>query len=691
MADLSQYTDEDLEAIANGSTAPDYSGYSDSELMKIAGINDRTDPLATVAGSAADMMTFGLADPFNAAGLAAIDKLRGSDKSYGELYDQRLAEEKAIDAAQFQDSPISSAAGTALGFTGSLLPATAGVKAAMTPKQKLFQAMKNNAKIGGTIGGLTGAAYAKGDAEERLKEGLYGVGIGTTTGAVLPPALGTKVGRYIALPAAGAGAGALMSGGGLLPTLGGAAAGLAALKAPAAVKEIYSRITTPAEELSENVANKKIAQALQRDKISTQEAKDKLADIGEEGAIADVGGENIYGLARGTTGRPGEGRETASKFLKERQEGQYLRAEEGVQKGLGSKNFYDEELALEAQQKAASPLYQEAYSANQDIVSPEINRILKTPAGKAALADAKTRMQNDLSLMGVPDKELAEQMKILGMKGGASKGLKLRTLDYVKKAYDAQVTKALREGDYDAYRSLRKQRSTLLRELDAADKTGKYAKARDTWGGAERTKEALDDGTRFIREDAEITSRELREMSSSEREMFRIGAAKALRDIIYNTPDGADVAKRIFASPAKREKLQAIFPNKKAYEEFEKSMRSEMRMFETKGKVLGGSPTQPRQEEATEAAKAVGLLAASKSPVTSILRYMAEKAQQGTLSDMDRKFIAQKLFSKDQKENEKTLVAIENLLSGKPREEMIGFPLGLTGQTAGAIERTRND
>jgi len=135
--------------------------------------------------------------------------------------------------------------------------------------------------------------------------------------------------------------------------------------------------------------------------------------------------------------------------------------------------------------KAAEPLYAEAFNANKDIVSPEVNRILATPAGRRALNSAAEKMQNDMTLMGAPSQELAEQAKLAGTyepgTGGISQGLKLRTLDYVKRSLDDQIGAAIKGGNNDDARILTGLKSQLVAALDSADKTGTYAKARSTF------------------------------------------------------------------------------------------------------------------------------------------------------------------------------------------------------------------
>ena len=152
--------------------------------------------------------------------------------------------------------------------------------------------------------------------------------------------------------------------------------------------------------------------------------------------------------------------------------------------------------------EAASPIYQEAFAANKDVASNAIDRILLTPAGKEALAIARERMQNRMSLMATPDPELTEQMRLMAEVGkmekvpiGVSKGLKLQTLDLVKQSMDDMIAAAQKAAEAGQGRSgvageIRALKNGLLAELDRLDATAKagpvamkadgglYAKAR---------------------------------------------------------------------------------------------------------------------------------------------------------------------------------------------------------------------
>ena len=174
--------------------------------------------------------------------------------------------------------------------------------------------------------------------------------------------------------------------------------------------------------------------------------------------------------------------------------------------------------ANKARADAASPLYKEAFSANKDMASPVIDRILATPAGKDALAGARERMQNRMSLMATPDADLTDQMRLLAEIGkmekvpiGVSKGLKLETLDLVKQELDDMINQAKLAaqngtGRAGVARDLTELKQGLVRQLDELDETAKagpnstkpeggaYARARAAYGGASAEVDTAKDG-----------------------------------------------------------------------------------------------------------------------------------------------------------------------------------------------------
>lgn len=172
------------------------------------------------------------------------------------------------------------------------------------------------------------------------------------------------------------------------------------------------------------------------------------------------------------------------------QSGQLVDAIQNTSKGLAQGSYDDlaQQLMAGAKESAgkitsglkdkAGPLYNEAFQANKSIASPELDRILETPAGKKALAQARSILQNEGTRLGIPDKELGEIARELGIKskGGIASGLKLQTYDLIKRGLDDMISNEISRstpGTTSATaRGLQSLKSRLVSELDKLDVTG---------------------------------------------------------------------------------------------------------------------------------------------------------------------------------------------------------------------------
>lgn len=680
-------------------------------------------------GSATDMMTFGLSKPFNAAIMAGItDPIAGAitgdeekyGGSFGDRYDRNMQRQMMESQAAGEAHPIASGAGDVAGLVGSM--GAAAPKALEAGAEKVIpsviDAMKQNAKVGAAIGGANALGYSEGDADERISAGVKGAVTGATLGAIVPPALMTKTGRAIAIPAAGAAAG-YMLGGDTSSAGAGLALGIATLKSPEAIRALYGYLTQNADERLQAAALKKVQQNFGRDNLTIDEAKNLLASMGDKATIADIGGENTLGLARSTAGVPGEAKEAITKFLNTRQTGQSKRIEESLKKGMGSySNFYDvEENLIASQAERASPLYAEAFKRNKVVDAPIINRIMKTPAAKEALAIAQKTMSDKMKLMSAIDPELTKQARLTGSvtKGGVGKGFKLETLDQVKKSLDTMY-KTMSQSDNAAIRSraggVKDLKNSLLKALDEADVTatrdasgkitspGLYKQARSVWADDESMKEALAAGRKFVAEDADLTVRQLKGMTDGEKEMFRVGASRALQDKIRTTAYGSDAVKNIFGSPeqlfgspAKRDRLMAVFPTKEAFLQFEKEMMAEAKMYATRAHVLPrqGSKTQPALAEEADLGISPALENAAKGNwYNAGKEVFMSFLDRYKMSPEVRNLIGQKLFTDDPVANAQTLKLLQELEQAEQQKALgqgLQMPAiaGQTGRGAGLL------
>jgi len=82
-------------------------------------------------------------------------------------------------------------------------------------------------------------------------------------------------------------------------------------------------------------------------------------------------------------------------------------------------------------------------------------------------------------------------------------------------------------------------------------------------------------------------------LSDSEKEGFKIGVYDAVRTNVNKGADGADVLRRIWGSPEKRDQL-SVFLGQDAFQDLSQQLLRERIIRQTDVRMMGGSQTQPR-------------------------------------------------------------------------------------------------
>lgn len=355
-----------------------------------------------------------------------------------------------------------------------------------------------------------------------------------------------------------------------------------------------------------------LEQRLEKDRMTPAHATTAVEHLGAEGkpvTVMDVGGPATARLARTVATLPGQGSGDLVDFLGQRQADQGARIVSDIKGKLGDGSGLSElvdHLSAD-QENNASPLYKGAFKANQNVASPEIDQILETPAGKVALKSAAAKMRNDRTLAGVPDAELRDQAYDTGQytpgSGGIASGLKMRTLDYVKRSLDDQIGAAQRAGENDNVRILTGMKNSLVKELDEADVTaragpnstkpegGLYAQARRAYAEPAQIKDAIEAGRNFTSvADPDELAGIVRKIPEAQRPYFQIGAARKLTDLINSVSVRRDAVARVFGSPTMRAQIDVVF-GPGATEDFAKAMTTERGMSSTNRFVTGNSTT----------------------------------------------------------------------------------------------------
>ncbi|NUB07007.1 hypothetical protein FW320_12580 [Azospirillum sp. Vi22] len=352
------------------------------------------------------------------------------------------------------------------------------------------------------------------------------------------------------------------------------------------------------------LAQQKVAQALERDGMTPQQVQETLRQLGPEAFIADAAGDNTLSLARVAASTPGKAKTTASEALSARQEGQGSRILGKAEQTLDNTgNFYDNVDDLLARREAAAkPLYDRVMRPENLVPEEKFAPLASDPFLSKTIKGVKG---DDLyGMADLPDSSLP-------------------VLDAVKKRLDDQIEAARRAGENNRARLLQERKSALVTATDEA--FPEYAQARAAWEGPTRALDALNKGREFIKSDAEITAKEIAKLTDTDREFFKAGVVRQIRDILYNTPDGADAVKRLFGNKMKREKLEAAFPDKAAFFDFQRAMNSEAMFYKTNSAIQAGSRTAPMLMEAADA---------TQSPLPSVLMKAATGNKLGALMDI---------------------------------------------------------
>lgn len=576
--------------------------------------------------------TFGFADELTDRIGAGIASLATGEK-YGDLLKEARGMSKERMAQQVEQNPATSIAAN---IGGALLTGGAGATT------KAGTATANMLRTGGL-----GARIGKGALAGAASGGLYGAGA-------------SDEGQRLE----GAGQGALLGGvvGGAIPV-----AGAAVKKAfNAGLNKAAQSTATASGEIQKESLSKplqKVYDRLRADYPDQTEFESVLASLGssKDKALIQAGGKRVANLGMGSAQYP-SGAAKAGEFFDEATGIAPEKLKSTLAKTVSPSTNYssDVDQLIEVGRAKASPLYNQAFKSNQSVQSPVINKILQTPEGKTALGEAVKNMQNEMARVAKPDAEMAAMVKELsdiGMmdsaEGGVAKGLKLKTLDYVKRSMDDTVKKAIRAGDDGEVRRITQLKNTLISEIDKSDKSGLYAKARSASGDYLSTQKAMEDGLSFLKDDVENISRRMKNMGSAEKQAYRAGVVKTLRNEIDGKYDGQNVA-RLFQKPATRQKLQDLL-SAKDYARLLDEAKVTDDIYKLRNQIVGGSPTAGKQVAAKEFQQAGqdiavdlatgGYVRAGMKTVSSIAKKMFDG-----LSDQSAKEVAELLYTKDPKQ-----------------------------------------
>jgi hypothetical protein len=363
-----------------------------------------------------------------------------------------------------------------------------------------------------------------------------------------------------------------------------------------------------------------VKEALKSDVGSVDEAINTvLQNSGKPYTLADIG-PNTRAYLDAVSLIPSPAKQTAKKFLEQRDKGISARLTSDLQEAFGSKaSFFDEFNALKtARTDLGKKMYANAF--NKQV---PVNRELTDLLGRPSVQQAYARGINIAQEKGikVPNVSVNAQGQLVTAENKLVDKVDTEFLHYVKMGLDDLVYTGKSPSSGIGNTQLNSIKDTRAQFLNYIDKNNpSYKSARNYWADDTATMDAMQSGRTFLKSNPDQLKADIKKMSTSEKEAFRLGAMSDLIERVGGqstdtvVPMTANVARNILKDPKRVALIKATFPDNELgqnkFNQFIKNFQTEMEMKATSGQVLAGSQTAARQE----AAKAVRGTIAQEAP-----------------------------------------------------------------------------
>jgi hypothetical protein len=296
--------------------------------------------------------------------------------------------------------------------------------------------------------------------------------------------------------------------------------------------------------------------------------------------------------------RPGASGEALTQDVINRQQSQRGRVVAQAEKRLDvNKPYFDDvDDAVHALRTNAKPLYEQAYKAK---LNPDAQYELQVIMDDVNAAFPQVSKNAEQLFLSERNREFRDTgTKALMVKD--FKGLpEIQQYDYIMRGL-ADVARAETKELTGDISKLGVNAQNLRRDIAGVldDKVPEFAAARAQYKGDMEVKNALMNARKnFLRTDPEELARSWKTMSEAEKEAYRAGALKAMRDKLFSSADNTDATKRIGqAVQDRREALNVIMPTKMSNQLFQTYLETEAKIAANAQRIKGGSPTARRIE-----------------------------------------------------------------------------------------------
>lgn len=431
---------------------------------------------------------------------------------------------------------------------GALTTAAATPYAAATRLGGLVSSLPSMARLG-TVGALEGAIAGAGATEG----GLMSRGLGAVGGAGLGSVTGAATPMLTAPVRAG----------------GRALGGLMGLVPPRQTRQALGRV----------------AQNFARDEMAPQQFVQRAGRLPADAPVVAAGKENLMGLARAVSQRPGPAKTLVERTMRRSAAGQIPRLYALTRKVTGGQNFGDTlDQIIQNRRTAAAPLYDQAFNEVPILTSDKLTDLADNPIVKSAMKEARkvVRRADDgtvTSFKDLPDNsiELWDQVyKIIGDKAHTARSV---AKPKPNRAFNLE------------------QLRTAVREA-ITEQSPTYGQALDVFSDQSRLKDALTLG-RDVLSPKGPSPETIQKLPAAEREMFVVGVGQAIEDTLETIGDVTSMrnaVEKIFNNRRTRDRLAAGLPSLQSYQQFKQGILAEQIMLKARRAVTPslGSPTAAR-------------------------------------------------------------------------------------------------
>ena len=461
-------------------------------------------------------------------------KALGGDESIGAFYDEALGNElKKLKQARAQ-YPKTSIGGQLLADVASAR--LLGIKGLGLAGTTVKQALAGGAVIGGlSAGGETEADLASSQGLADIGAGsLYGAG-----GGVVGQQAGKLIGKSV-------------------PFVKGVAQRLKG----STPESIISKVITP-EEAGQQA--RKLSNRIQQGRIT---------------ALPELGDENILGLTR-ILGKTQGSNKIITSYINNKTATSAKRVGDLLNNNLSAESYFNKlDDTILKRKEVASPLFTKAYQEGNDA----LKQAMTMPAtGNAKLGKVRELINDDRikNAIMTARKDYGINQEI--------PDISIESLHGARQVVDDIIGSAKRAGENNKARSYIDLKNKINNVVYDVAPTMKEADK--TFAGFSALKNAQEEGLKFNQyRNGEEVKRAFTKLSDGEKEAYKIGVKDYLIDKVSKSSE-RNPSKAIFGNQLEYGKLKAVFENPKQFKDFAKRLTDEIRVFDVKQRIVGGSRT----------------------------------------------------------------------------------------------------